>query len=64
MILYINLVVESSREFTHLAISYIMLLGFQMIVFRLFPVETPKDWRAHDAQRNLSEPLPRLRPEL
>ena len=55
MILYINLVVESSREFTHLAISYILLLGFQMIVFRLFPVQTPEDWRARDARRNLSE---------
>jgi membrane-associated phospholipid phosphatase len=55
MILYINLVIESPREFTHLAISYILLLIFQMIVFILFPVQTPELWRARDAQRNLSE---------
>ena len=55
MILYINLVVESPREFTHLAISYILLLGFQMIVFILFPVQTPEGWRARNARRNLSE---------
>ncbi len=55
MILYINLVVESPREFTHLAISYILLLGFQMIVFILFPVQTPERWRARNARRNLSE---------
>ncbi len=55
MILYINLVVESPREFTHLAISYIVLLGLQMIVFILFPVQTPEGWRARNARRNLSE---------
>ncbi len=55
MILYINLVVESPREFTHLAISYILLLGLQMIAFILFPVQTPERWRARDARRNLSE---------
>ncbi len=55
MILYINLVVESPREFTHLAISYILLLGFQMIFFMLFPAQTPEGWRARNARRNLSE---------
>lgn len=55
MILYINLVIKSPREFTHLAISYILLLIFQMIVFILFPVQTPELWRSRDAQRNLSE---------
>ncbi len=55
MILYINLVVDSPREFTHLAISYILLLGFQMIVFILFPVHTPDGWRVRDSRRNLSE---------
>ncbi len=55
MILYINLVVESPREFTHLAISYILLLGFQIIVFILFPVQTPEGWRARHGRRNLSE---------
>lgn len=55
MILYINLVVASPRDFTHLAISYIVLLGLQMIVFILFPVHTPESWRTRDARRNLSE---------
>ncbi len=55
VILCINLVVESPRQFTHLAISYILLLGFQMIVFILFPVQTPEGWRARNTKRNLSE---------
>ncbi len=55
MILYINLVVESPREFTHLAISYILLLSLQLIAFILFPVQTPEHWRARDARRYLSE---------
>ncbi len=55
VILCINLVVESPREFTHLAISYILLLGFQMVVFILFPVQTPEGWRVRNARRNLSE---------
>jgi membrane-associated phospholipid phosphatase len=55
MILYINLVVESPREFIHLATSYIMLLGFQMIFFMLFPAQTPEGWRVRNGRRNLSE---------
>ncbi len=55
MILYINLVVESPREFTHLAISYILLLSLQLIAFILFPVQTPEGWRTRNARRNLSE---------
>ncbi len=54
-ILCINLVVESAREFTHLVISYIMLLGFQMIFFMLFPAQTPEGWRVRNGRRNLSE---------
>ena len=55
LIHYINAAVESPREFTHLAISYIMLLGFQMVVFILFPVQTPEGWRTCKSPRNLSE---------
>ena len=54
-ILYINVVVESPRDFTHLVISYLLLLGFQMAFFLTFPVATPEDWRAGHAQRNWSE---------
>ncbi len=55
VILYINWTVESPRQFTHLAISYLLLLGFQMAFFLAFPVVTPEDWRAHNERRSLSE---------
>ena len=44
-ILYTNLMVESPRQFTHLVISYLLLLGFQMTFFLAFPVVTPESWR-------------------
>lgn len=55
VILYTNLVVESPREFTHLATSYLVLLALQMIFFVLFPVATPESWRAANRQRGWSE---------
>ena len=55
VILYINLVIDSPRQFTHIATSYIILLGFQMIAFMIFPVQTPEHWRTCVARRNLSE---------
>ncbi len=55
VILYANLTVESPRDFTHLALSYLMLLAFQMVFFLAFPVVTPESWRARDAPRSLSE---------
>jgi membrane-associated phospholipid phosphatase len=55
VILYINLIVESPAEFTHLAISYLLLLGFQMAFFLAFPVVTPESWRAHNERHTLSE---------
>jgi membrane-associated phospholipid phosphatase len=54
-ILYANMVVESPRDFTHLAVSYLLLLGFQTAFFLLFPVVTPEDWRQHNAERSRSE---------
>jgi membrane-associated phospholipid phosphatase len=54
-ILYINFVVESPRQFTHLAISYLLLLLLQMAFFLLFPVVTPESWRAGNGQRTWSE---------
>jgi len=48
-ILYTNLVVESPRHYTHLVVSYILLLVAQMVFFLLFPVVTPEDWRASAA---------------
>lgn len=55
VILYLNWIVESPRQFTYLATSYLLLLGFQMIFFLLFPVVTPASWRARNKKRNLSE---------
>lgn len=54
-ILYTNLVVDSAQQFTHLAISYLLLLAFQMAFFLGFPVTTPESWRACNQRRNYSE---------
>jgi hypothetical protein len=35
-------VVESARQSTYLVTSYLLLLGFQMVFFLLFPVVTPE----------------------
>lgn len=55
LILYLNFVLESSRQFTHVAMSYLLLLGLQMAFFVLFPVATPEHWRAINRRRTLSE---------
>ena len=55
LILYLNFVMESPRHFTHVAVSYVLLLGLQMAFFVLFPVRTPEHWRSFNRQRTLSE---------
>lgn len=45
VIVYINFVSESPRHFLYMAMSYVVLLGFQMAFFVLFPVATPPEWR-------------------
>ncbi len=55
LILYLNFVLESSRHFTYVAMSYMLLLALQMAFFVLFPVATPEQWRAYNQQRTLSE---------
>jgi membrane-associated phospholipid phosphatase len=45
VILAVNLLVDSPRAFTHLAVSYLLLLLFQMAFFLWFPVVTPPAWR-------------------
>lgn len=55
LILYLNFVLESSRQFTYVAMSYVLLLALQMAFFVLFPVATPEQWRAYNQQRTLSE---------
>ena len=46
---------DSPRQFIHLVISYVLLLAFQTIIFTLFPVATPKAWRAYNSKRSPSE---------
>ena len=55
VILYTNVVIASPREFTHLAMSYLVLLACQMACFLVFPVETPKHWRPVQSPRSRSE---------
>ena len=55
LILYLNFVMESPRHFTHVAVSYMLLLGLQMAFFVLFPVTIPEHWRSFNRQRTLSE---------
>ncbi len=54
-ILYANLVIDSPRDFTHIATSYLVLLAFQMAFFLVFPVVTPESWRASNGRRSCSE---------
>ena len=55
LILYINFVVESPRQFTYMAVSFLLLLGLQMAFFLLFPVHTPAHWRSYNSGSSLSE---------
>lgn len=53
-IIYLNLLVSDSREFTYMAASFILLLLVQMVFFLLLPVETPAHWREYDGKQGLS----------
>ncbi|HET7365338.1 MAG TPA: phosphatase PAP2 family protein [Burkholderiales bacterium] len=57
IILYLNFVIASAREFTYVATSYMLLLGLQMLFFVVLPVTTPRHWRAYNRGRTLSERL-------
>ena len=54
-VLYTNWVIQSSREFVYLAISFLGLLAMQMVFFLLFPVATPEAWREINPERTWSE---------
>ncbi len=54
-ILYTNWIVGSPREFTHMVVSYLVLLALQMGFFLAFPVVTPAAWRVGNARRTWSE---------
>jgi membrane-associated phospholipid phosphatase len=57
LILFLNFVMDSPRQFTHLAASYLLLLFAQMVFFLVFPVATPAHWRNFNRRRSLSERL-------
>ena len=55
VLLYVNLMVDSPRQFVQLVISYVLLLSLQVMFFMVFPVETPEEWRMCNTRRNWSE---------
>jgi membrane-associated phospholipid phosphatase len=55
LILILNFVMNSPREFTHIASSYVLLLLAQMCFFVLLPVTTPAHWRGFNLRRTRSE---------
>ena len=55
VIVAINWIVTSPRQFLYVAISYMLLLGFQMFFFVFLPVATPAEWRTCAAGRGRSE---------
>jgi len=55
IILYLNFIIDSARQFTYVATSYLLLLGLQMLFFVLFPVTTPAHWRRYNRERSVSE---------
>jgi membrane-associated phospholipid phosphatase len=55
VIVYINFVVPSPREFIYMATSFLVLLALQMFFFVFFPVATPEKWRELNKGRGRSE---------
>ncbi len=55
LIVCVILVARSPREFTHVAMSYLVLLSLQMLFFLAFPVATPAHWRGYNQRRTLAE---------
>ncbi len=55
VIVAVNWAIPSPREYLHVAISYLLLLFFQMAFFVLLPVATPLEWRTCNLGRGRSE---------
>src|SRR5438093_3579250 len=55
VIVYINFVMESPGQFLHVAMSYIVLLGLQMLFLIYFPVTVPDECRANNQRLGKSE---------
>jgi membrane-associated phospholipid phosphatase len=54
VIIYMNFTMASSREFTHVAFAFIVLLFLQMACFLALPVGLPDAWRNFDPKKNWS----------
>jgi len=55
IIVYINFVMDSPRQFTHVAMSFMVLLMMQMLFFVFMPVNVPEEWRVINQRRGRSE---------
>src|SRR5437868_9680746 len=55
VIVAVNWSVSSPREYLYVALSYVLLLLFQMGFFTLLPVATPLEGRACNLRRGRSE---------
>ena len=51
----INWTITSPRHFLYVAVSFMLLLGFQMVFFLLLPVATPVEWRTGVTGKGCSE---------
>lgn len=48
-IIVVVMSVRDLRQFNYMAFSYLALLAFHMIVFLVFPVEVPQEWRRSES---------------
>src|SRR5438552_10083117 len=55
VIVAVNWSVSSPREYLYVALSYLLLLLFQMAFFTVVPVATPLEWRTCNLRRGRSE---------
>jgi len=55
VIVAMNWAVGSPRQYLYVALSYMLLLGFQMLFFTFLPVATPVEWRTCNTKRGRSE---------
>jgi membrane-associated phospholipid phosphatase len=49
------LTLDSLRQFSHVIMSFIVLLVLQVVLAFLVPVQTPEVWRAYDPENSRSE---------
>ncbi|MBW5406589.1 phosphatase PAP2 family protein [Morganella morganii] len=54
-ILYLNWIIQDSRQFIIIVFSYVILLLMQMFFFVVYPVATPPHWREMNTGKKASE---------